>query len=194
MKVCLVGSSGGHLTHGSTINASIKNATGKYYKIVDSDDWVDSKELEKLVIWLKSNDVDLVLTPYKCVNANKNDKHELVYPYNKSKAIGKITNIDKNEDIIVYMHSTTFGLNSTLITVTHEVGQKNQRGGACCAKAITIGDVCWIGAYVTVLPGVHIAKGCIIGACSVVTKDTEANGLYVGNPARKIKRRLRRSS
>ena len=94
--------------HGSTINASIKNATGKYYKIVDSDDWVDSKELEKLVIWLKSNDVDLVLTPYKCVNANKNDKYELVYPYNKSKAIGKITNIDKNEDIIVYMHSTTF--------------------------------------------------------------------------------------
>ena len=99
-----------------------------------------------------------------------------------------------NDSVILIGDNVKIGLNSTLITVTHEVGQKNQRDGACCAKAITIGDGCWIGANVTVLPGVHIAKGCIIGACSVVTKDTEANGLYVGNPARKIKRRLRRSS
>ena len=28
--------------HGSTINASIKVAKGKYYKILDSDDWVES--------------------------------------------------------------------------------------------------------------------------------------------------------
>ena len=65
--------------------------------------------------------------------------------------------------------------------------QKSNVGGGCCAKSITIDGGCWRGAYVTILPGVHIAIGCIIGACSVVTKDTEANGLYVGNPARRIK-------
>lgn len=92
-----------------------------------------------------------------------------------------------NDSMVLVGDNVKIGLNSSIITVTHEFGSENQRGGACCAKSIIIEDGCWIGANVTVLPGVHIAKGCIIGACSVVTKDTEAGGLYVGNPARKIK-------
>lgn len=94
--------------HGSTINASIKEATGKYYKIVDSDDWIDPEELEKLVFWLRNNDADLVLTPYKCVNADKIEDFELIYPYDAMMEIKKITNIEKKSNIIVYMHSTTF--------------------------------------------------------------------------------------
>ena len=39
--------------NGSTINASIKEATGKYYKIVDSDDWIDPEELEKISFLVK---------------------------------------------------------------------------------------------------------------------------------------------
>ena len=35
--------------HGSTINTSIKHAKGKYYKILDSDDWVNSENLNRLV-------------------------------------------------------------------------------------------------------------------------------------------------
>lgn len=94
--------------HGSTINASIKEATGKYYKIVDSDDWIDPEELEKLVFWLRNNDADLVLTPYKCINADKIEDFELIYPYDAMMEIKKITNIEKKSNIIVYMHSTTF--------------------------------------------------------------------------------------
>lgn len=89
--------------HGSTINASIKEATGKYYKIVDSDDWIDPEELEKLVFWLRNNDADLVLTPYKCVNADKIEDFELIYPYDAMMEIKKITNIEKKSNIIVYM-------------------------------------------------------------------------------------------
>ena len=37
--------------------------------------------------------------------------------------------------------------------------------------------------------GVTIAKGCVIGANAVVTKDTEPFGIYVGVPAKKIKNR-----
>ena len=50
--------------HGSTINAGLKVATGKYFKAVDADDWVDTKELAKLLDYLKTADVDCVLTDF----------------------------------------------------------------------------------------------------------------------------------
>ena len=54
---------------------------------------------------------------------------------------------------------------------------------------ILIEDDVWIGARVCILDGVKIAKGCVIGAGSIVTKSTEAYGVYVGIPARRIKDR-----
>ena len=42
----------------------------------------------------------------------------------------------------------------------------------------------------TVLCGVCVAEGCVIGANSVVTSDTETNKVYVGSPARVIKDRI----
>ena len=57
-------------------------------------------------------------------------------------------------------------------------------------KPIYIGNDVWIGHRVTILPGVHIADGCIIGAGAVVTKDTEAYGVYAGNPAKRVKERI----
>ena len=47
----------------------------------------------------------------------------------------------------------------------------------------------WIGARAIILPGIHIAKGCIIGAGAVVTKNTEPYGIYGGVPARLIRMR-----
>jgi len=55
------------------------------------------------------------------------------------------------------------------------------------AKAITIGDNVWIGAEVTILPGVTIGEGCVIGAKSVVTKDVPAHVMAVGNPCRVLR-------
>ncbi|MGE9905782.1 DapH/DapD/GlmU-related protein [Streptococcus alactolyticus] len=42
-----------------------------------------------------------------------------------------------------------------------------------------MGDGCWIGADVIILPGVTIGRGCVIVAGSVVIKDVEPNSLYV---------------
>lgn len=56
-------------------------------------------------------------------------------------------------------------------------------------KGIKIEDDVWLGAGVKILDGVTIAKGCVIGANAVVTKDTEPLGIYVGIPAKKIKNR-----
>ena len=51
-----------------------------------------------------------------------------------------------------------------------------------------IGDNCWIGENVIVLPGVHIGDGSIIGAGAVVTHDIPNYSLAVGNPAKVIKK------
>lgn len=54
-------------------------------------------------------------------------------------------------------------------------------------KEVVISDNVWIGDNVTVLPIVHIGKGCVIGANSVVTKDIPDNCIAVGIPAKVIK-------
>ena len=56
------------------------------------------------------------------------------------------------------------------------------------AKPINIGNGCWIGANVVVLPGVTIGEGTVIGAGSVVTKNIPANVVAAGNPCRVIRR------
>jgi maltose O-acetyltransferase len=56
--------------------------------------------------------------------------------------------------------------------------------------SVRIGDDCWLGANVIVLPGVHIGRGTVIGAGSVVTKDIPPYSVVVGNPAKVIYSRL----
>lgn len=56
------------------------------------------------------------------------------------------------------------------------------------SQPVSIGDGCWIGEKVCVLPGVDIGKKCIIGAGSVVTKSIPDYSVAAGNPARIIKR------
>lgn len=51
---------------------------------------------------------------------------------------------------------------------------------------VTIGDNVWVAARVTILPGVRVAEGSVIAAGAVVTKNTEAYGIYAGVPAIKI--------
>ena len=52
---------------------------------------------------------------------------------------------------------------------------------------VIISDDVWIGAGVIILPGIKLKKGCVIGAGSIVTKDTEEYCIYAGNPAKKIR-------
>lgn len=55
------------------------------------------------------------------------------------------------------------------------------------AHPIVIEDDCWIGARVTILPGVTIGKGTTIAAGAVVTKNIEAGVVAGGVPAKVIK-------
>lgn len=56
------------------------------------------------------------------------------------------------------------------------------------SSPVIIEDNVWIGEFVSVLPGVTIGKGAVIGANSVVTTNIPANSIAVGAPARVIKR------
>lgn len=61
-------------------------------------------------------------------------------------------------------------------------------------RGIVIEDDVWIGDRVIVLDGVRIARGAVVGAGSVVTRDIPPYAVAVGNPARITGRRERRSS
>ncbi len=74
-----------------------------------------------------------------------------------------------------------------LLTGSHELGAPDGRAGADVAAPITVGRGSWIGARVTVLPGVSIGEGCVIGAGAVVTKDCQAHGVYTGVPSRRVR-------
>jgi maltose O-acetyltransferase len=73
-----------------------------------------------------------------------------------------------------------------IYTATHPLNAVQRRNEEN-AKAITIGNDCWIGGGTIICPGVTIGNGCVIGAGSVVTKDIPDNSLAVGNPARVIR-------
>ena len=53
---------------------------------------------------------------------------------------------------------------------------------------VVIEDDVWIGEFVSVLPGVRIGKGAIVGTMSVVTRDVPAYTIVAGSPARVVKR------
>ena len=53
-----------------------------------------------------------------------------------------------------------------------------------------VGNDVWIGQNVTILPGVNVGDGVIIGLNSTVASDLEPYGVYAGNPARLIRKRF----
>ena len=83
-------------------------------------------------------------------------------------------------------HDVFIGPKVNLITINHDVDPDNR--SATYGRRIVIEDKVWIGINATVLPGVKIGYGAIIGAGSVVTKDVEPMTIVAGNPARFIKK------
>lgn len=62
--------------HGSGINQGIRHTSGRYFRVVDSDDWVDSSALDAEIEYiLKSTDEpDAIYTPYYIVNQESGDR------------------------------------------------------------------------------------------------------------------------
>ncbi|MHB1923560.1 MAG: acyltransferase [Acidimicrobiales bacterium] len=77
------------------------------------------------------------------------------------------------------------GMETMIATGSHpmEDGRVTKRHEQLGVK---IGDGCWLGARVTVLPGVSIAPGTVVGAGSLVNRSIDEPGIYAGVPARRI--------
>ena len=72
-----------------------------------------------------------------------------------------------------------------IITINHDSDPENR--SATYGRPVVIEDKVWIGINATILPGVRVGYGAIIGANSVVTKDVPPMTVVAGNPARIIK-------
>lgn len=87
----------------------------------------------------------------------------------------------------------SFGPNVTIVTPVHPMlpnerremrTAEGERKALCYAKPVHIGNDCWIGASVTICPGVRIGDGVVIGAGSVVTRDIPSGSFAAGVPCR----------
>lgn len=86
--------------HGSTINVGIDMARGKYFGVVDADDWVDSDNFVKLFKFLKKINVDLVLTDVDVVDEKGiRFGHELIKGVAPDKKFDFKTNVHKIKNI-----------------------------------------------------------------------------------------------
>lgn len=69
----------------------------------------------------------------------------------------------------------------------HPLDPDKRNKGLEQALPITIKDNCWLGANVSVMPGITIGENCVIAAGAVVTKDVPDNCFVAGVPAKVVK-------
>lgn len=103
----------------------------------------------------------------------------------KHSSLGDYTQIYCNGNVKIGKY-VIFSKNCCLMAGTHHVDDYSDRVDD---QDICIEDGCWIGISVTILGGVTIGKGSIIGAGSLVNKDIPPYSIAVGNPCKVIKKR-----
>lgn len=90
--------------HGSTINVGIAEAKGKYFKVIDGDDWIDISSFETLLEKLKTIDVDMVISNYTEQHVYNNSKKTIDF-------VGRIVTdviVEGLPDRRIPMHALTY--------------------------------------------------------------------------------------
>ena len=93
-------------------------------------------------------------------------------------------NVMMGPEVVVYTHN-------------HECSRTDipmMEQGNAPEQAVTVGNDCWIGRRVMIMPGVSIGDGSVIGAGAVVTKDIPPYSVAAGVPAKVIKSRKQENS
>lgn len=94
--------------YGSCINRGLKEATGKYVKVLDADDSFDNANFEIYLQVLSSIDVDMILTPFAIVDESDREKSRVMYdlPVNVVLSWGQMTPAFKKRAL--QMHAVTY--------------------------------------------------------------------------------------
>lgn len=94
-------------------------------------------------------------------------------------------NLTLVDDTHIYVGSRTmFGPNVTIATAGHPILPELRARGLQYNAPVHIGENCWLGAGVIVLPGITIGDRVVIGAGSVVTHDLPSDVVAYGNPCK----------
>lgn len=91
-----------------------------------------------------------------------------------------------NKDEVVVGSNTIISQDAWLCTASHDISSPRMQ---LRTAPIRIGSNVWIAAKASILPGVEIGDGAVVGACAVVAKEVEPWAVVVGNPAKAIGKR-----
>lgn len=94
--------------YGSCINRGLKEAKGKYIKVLDADDWFLTSEFEKYLRKLNSIDADMVLTSFSIVNSYSNSSTLAYHPNLKEEELYGLTNLNLKQVGVYMMHAVTY--------------------------------------------------------------------------------------
>ena len=147
------------------------------------------------IIWL----IPIVWVVLESFSANTQPYQSTFFPtkYTFHTDCGKTTKIGKRVFInagcqfqdqggITIGDDVLVGPQTIIATLNHDPDPE-KRGGMF-AKPVVICDKVWLGARVTVCPGVTIGEGAIVGAGAVVTKDVPPRTVVAGVPAKVIRK------
>ncbi len=80
--------------HGSTINAGIANAAGKYFRVLDSDDWFNTVDFVEFVKRLSEEDADLVVCDYRKEHTYNSKSEYFEYKNLEDRHVYRLDDID----------------------------------------------------------------------------------------------------
>ena len=90
--------------YGSCINSGLKEATGKYVKVLDADDWFDNGNFAKYVVFLNSVDCDMLLTSFNRVDSDGNIIRTTTWELYDN----KLFTVDQLPLVNIEMHAITY--------------------------------------------------------------------------------------
>lgn len=95
--------------HGSAVNAGLAAATGKYFRVLDSDDWLDSACFVKFLRALAHCDEDLIVTPYTQEYTYSGDLVAYEYDFFEHDHVYQASELAFDETMMYYtMASSTY--------------------------------------------------------------------------------------